>query len=70
MSHLHARHQHHLEDMLGAGGGVSHGNVEGSVDAEGHQPQVALWLLAVAIIWHIDVGEYAMEVETRFLTCS
>lgn len=53
--------------MLGAGGGVSHGNVEGPVDAEGHLAQVALWLLAVAIVWDVDVGEHAVEVETRLL---
>lgn len=70
MSHLHARDQHHFEDVLGAGGGVSHGNVESPVDAEGHLPQIALWLLAVAIEWHVDVGEHAMEVETCFLACN
>lgn len=70
MSHLHARDQHHFEDVLGAGGGVSHGNVEGPVDAEGHLPQVALWLLPIAIIWYIDVREHTMEVKTCFLTCN
>lgn len=69
MSHSHARDQHHLEDMLGARGGVSHGSVEGPVDTEGHLPQVALRLLAVAIVWDVDVGEHAVEVETRFLAC-
>lgn len=67
---LHSRDQHHFEDMLGAGGGVSHGNVKGPVDAKGHLPQVALWLLAIAIVWYVDVGEHAMKVETRFLTCN
>lgn len=67
---LHARDQHHFEDVLGAGGGVSHGNVDGPVDAEGHLPQVALWLLPVAIVRHIDVREHAMEVKTRLLTCN
>lgn len=67
MGHLHARDLHHLEDVLGAGGGVSHGNVEGPVDAEGHLAQVALQLLPVAIVWHVDVGEHTMEVETRLL---
>lgn len=70
VSHLHARDQHHLEDVLGVGGGVSHGDVESPVDAEGHLPQVALWLLAMAIVWYVDVGEHAMEVETRFLACN
>lgn len=69
-SHLHARDQHHLEDVLGAGGGVSHGDVEGPVDAEGHLPQVALWLLAIAIVRYVDVGEHTVEVETRFLACN
>lgn len=70
MRYSHARDQHHLEDMLGAGCRVSHCNVECPVDAEGNLPQVALWLLAVAIIWYIDVGEHAMEVETCFLACN
>lgn len=56
--------------MLSAGCGVSHGNVESPVDAEGHLPQVTLWLLAVAIVWHVDVGEDAVEMETCFLTCN
>lgn len=70
MSHLHARDQHHLEDMLDAGGGVSHGNVEGPVGAEGHLPQVALRLLAVAIVGYVDVGEHAVEVEACLLACN
>ena len=70
MRHSHARDQHHLEDVLGTGGWVSHGNVESPVDAEGHLPQVTLRLLAIAIIWYIDVGEHAMEVETCFLACN
>lgn len=41
VSHLHARHQHHLENMLAVRGGVSHGNIQGSVYAEGHLAQVA-----------------------------
>lgn len=67
---LHARDQHHFKDVLGAGRRVSHGNVESSVDAESHLPQVALRLLAVAIIWHVDVREHAMEVETGLLACN
>lgn len=70
MSHLHARDQHHLEDMLGAGRGVSHGNVEGPVDAEGHLAHVALRLLPVAIVWHVNVWEHAVKVKTSLLTCN
>ena len=70
ISHLHARDQHHLENVLGAGSGVSHGNIEGPVNAEGHLPQVALWLLSVAIIWHVDVWEHTVEVKTRLLACN
>lgn len=68
MNHLHARNQCHFEDMLCTGGGVSHGDVESSVDAECQQPHVAFWLLVKAIIWHINVGEDSMKVKTRFLT--
>lgn len=69
MSHLHARDQYHFEDVLCTGGGVSHGDVESSVDAERHQTHVVFWLLVIAIIWHINVGENSMEVKTSFLTC-
>lgn len=54
--------------MLCVGGGVSHGHVEGPVDAEGHLTQVAIRLLPIAIVGHIEVGEDAMEVETGLLT--
>ena len=64
---LHARHQRHLEDVLGVGRGVAHGDVEGPVDAEGHLAQVALGLLAVAVVGDVDVREDAMEVQTRLL---
>lgn len=70
MSHLHAGDQHHFEDVLGAGSRVSHSNVEGPVDAEGHLPQVALWLLPVAIVWHVDVRKHTVEVKTCLLTCN
>lgn len=53
--------------MLDVGGGVSHGDVEGPVDAVGHLAQVAVGLLAVAIIGDVNVGEDAMEVQTRLL---
>lgn len=69
-SYLHAGDQHHLEDMLVVGGGVSHGDVEGPVDAEGHLPQVALWLLPMVVVRHVDVGEHTVEVETRLLACN
>lgn len=69
MSRLHARDQCHFEDVLCTGRGVSHGDVESSVDAKRHQPHVAFWLLVIAIIWHINVGENPMEVKTSFLTC-
>lgn len=69
MSHLHARDQCHLEDVLCTGGRVSHGDVESSVDAKGHQPHIAFWLLVIAIIWHINVGKNSMEVKTSFLAC-
>lgn len=69
MSHLHARDQHHFEHVLGAGGRVSHGNVEGPVDAEGHLSQVALRLLPIAVVWHIDVREHTVEVKTCLLAC-
>lgn len=65
--HLHAGHQDNLEDMLGAGRGVPHGHVEGTVNAEGHLSQEALWLLPVAIVGNVDVGEDAMEVEASLL---
>ena len=70
VDHSHARDQHHLEDMLVGGSGVSHGNVQCPVDAESHLPQVALRLLAVAIVQHVDVGEHSVEVEARFLACN
>lgn len=69
VNHLHARDQCYFEDVLCTGGGVSHGDIEGSVDAECHQPHVTFWLLVIAIIWHINVGENSMEVKTSFLTC-
>lgn len=69
MSHLQARNQGHFEDVLRTRGGVSHGNVESSVNAERHQPHVAFWLLVIAIIRHINVGEDSMEVKASFLTC-
>lgn len=56
--------------MLDTGGRVSRGNVDSPVNAEGHLPQVALWLLTAAIEWHVDVGEHAMQVETSFLACN
>lgn len=55
--------------MLVVGGGVSHGNIEGPVDAEGYLPQVALRLLPTVVIWHIDVGKHTMEMETCLLAC-
>lgn len=69
-SHLRARDQHHLEDVLGARGRVSHHNVEGPVDAEGHLPHVTLRLLPVAVVRHVNVREHTMKVETCLLTCN
>lgn len=68
MNHLHARNQCHFEDMLCTGGGVSQCDVESPVNAECHQLHVALRLLVIAIIWHINVGENSMKVKTSFLT--
>lgn len=69
-AHSHAGNQHHLEDVLDLGSGVSHGNVERSVNAEGHQTQVRFRLLSVAVVRNIDVWEHSVKVETCLLTCT
>ncbi len=65
--HIHARHQNHFKDVLHIRRGVSHADVQGSVDTVGHLPKVTICILPKPIIRHIDVWENTMQMETCLL---
>lgn len=65
---LHARDQRHFKDVLGVRWGVSHADIQGSVNAVGHLSQVAIGLLSKPIVRHIDVWEHAVQMKTCLLT--
>lgn len=67
-SNVHASDQRHFKDVLGVRWGVSHADIQGSVNAVGHLPQVAICLLSKPIVRHIDVWEHAVQMKTCLLT--
>lgn len=66
---LHSLDVHHVVDMLSLSGRLSHGDVEGLLQA-GHDlvnESIVVWLGNRRIVWDVNIGQDPMDVNADFV---
>lgn len=66
---LHSLDVHHVVDMLSLSGRLSHGDVEGLLQA-GHDlvnESIVVWLGNRRIVWDVNIGQDPMDVYADFV---